>query len=109
VILVVGLAVHQAILMIDAALQRRRAETVNRQLHRLTPLRTLRAAVDRSGMIVLVTLASLASLLPLAVGEKTDTLFGAIALATAGGTLAGTLAAMVILPALLVRKVRRSA
>ncbi|MBK7834790.1 MAG: efflux RND transporter permease subunit [Gemmatimonadetes bacterium] len=109
VILVVGLAVHQAILMIDAALQRRRAGTVNRQLHRLTPLRTLRAAVDRSGMIVLVTLASLASLLPLAVGEKTDTLFGAIALATAGGTLAGTLAAMVILPALLVRKVRRSA
>ena len=34
---------------------------------------------------------------------------GAIALATAGGTLAGTLAAMVILPALLVRKVRRPA
>jgi len=108
VILVVGLAVHQAILLIDAALVRRRAGTVNRQLHRLTPLRTLRASVDRAGMIVLVTLASLASLLPLAIGEKTDSLFGAIALATAGGTLAGTLAAMVILPAMLVRKVARA-
>lgn len=105
VILVVGLAVHQAILMIDAALERRRHGTVNRQLHRLTPLRTVRASVDRAGMIVLVTLASLASLLPLAIGERTDTLFGAIALATAGGTLAGTLAAMVILPALVVRRV----
>ncbi len=106
VILVVGLAVHQAILMIDAALQRRRAGTVNRQLHRMTALRTVRASLDRAGMIVLVTLASLASLLPLAIGEKTDTLFGAIALATAGGTLAGTLAAMLILPALIVRRVR---
>lgn len=108
VILVVGLAVHQAILMIDAAVQRRRAGTVNRQLHRMTALRTVRASLDRAGMIVLVTLASLASLLPLAIGEKTDTLFGAIALATAGGTLAGTLAAMVVLPALVVRRgVRR--
>ena len=108
VILVVGLAVHQAILMIDAAVQRRRAGTVNRQLHHMTALRTVRASLDRAGMIVLVTLASLASLLPLAIGEKTDTLFGAIALATAGGTLAGTLAAMVVLPALVVRRgVRR--
>ncbi|MCC6772381.1 MAG: efflux RND transporter permease subunit [Gemmatimonadaceae bacterium] len=107
VILVVGLAVHQAILLIDAALERRRRGTVRRQLHRLTPLRTLRASVDRAGMIVLVTLASLASLLPLAIGEKSDTLFGAIALATAGGTLAGTLAAMVVLPALVVRGARR--
>jgi len=106
VILVVGLAVHQAILMIDAALQRRRAGTVDRQLHRMTALRTVRASLDRAGMIVLVTLASLASLLPLAIGEKTDTLFGAIALATAGGTLAGTLAAMLILPALIVRRLR---
>lgn len=104
VILVVGLAVHQAILMIDAAVQRRRAGTANRQLHRMTALRTVRASLDRAGMIVLVTLASLASLLPLAIGEKTDTLFGAIALATAGGTLAGTLAAMVVLPALVVRR-----
>ncbi len=108
VILVVGLAVHQAILMIDAALQRRRHGAQNRQLHRLTPLRTVRAAVDRAGMIVLVTLASLASLLPLAIGEKTDTLFGAIALATAGGTLAGTVAAMLILPALVARRTPRA-
>lgn len=107
VILVVGLAVHQAILLIDAALQRRRQGASHRQLHCLTPLRTVRAAVDRAGMIVLVTLASLASLIPLAIGEKVDTLFGAIALATAGGTLAGTLAAMVILPALAVRRARR--
>ena len=107
VILVVGLAVHQAILMIDAALLRRRHGSRDRQLHRLTPLRTLRASIDRAGMIVLVTLASLASLLPLAIGEKTDTLFGAIALATAGGTLAGTVAAMFILPALLVRRAER--
>jgi HAE1 family hydrophobic/amphiphilic exporter-1 len=107
VILVVGLAVHQAILMIDAAVQRRREGTVNRQLQRMTALRTVRASLDRAGMIVLVTLASLASLLPLAIGEKTDTLFGAIALATAGGTLAGTLAAMVVLPALVVRRGRR--
>ena len=32
-----------------------------------------------------------ASLIPLSVGTGTDTLFGAIALATAGGTIAGTL------------------
>mgnify|MGYP001194473554 FL=1 len=108
VILVVGLAVHQAILLIDAALQRRRQGAAHRQLHRLTPLRAVRAAVDRAGMIVLVTLASLASLVPLAIGEKVDTLFGAIALATAGGTLAGTLAAMVILPALAVRRAPRA-
>jgi len=109
VILVVGLAVHQAILLIDAALARRRvgSDGLERRLHRLTPLRTLRASLDRSGMIVLVTLASLASLLPLAIGERTDSLFGAIALATAGGTLAGTVAAMVILPALMVRRTRR--
>lgn len=106
VILVVGLAVHQAILMIDAALARRRRGAERGRLHRLTPLRTVRAAIDRAGMIVLVTLASLASLLPLAIGEKTDTLFGAIALATAGGTLAGTLAAMFVLPALVVRRSR---
>ena len=92
--------------MIDAALARRRRGAERGTLHRLTPLRTVRAAIDRAGMIVLVTLASLASLLPLAIGEKTDTLFGAIALATAGGTLAGTLAAMLVLPALVVRRSR---
>jgi multidrug efflux pump subunit AcrB len=113
VILVVGLAVHQAILLVDAALQRRRQvgreESRDRILHRLTPLRTVRAAVDRAGMIVLVTLASLASLIPLAVGLDPNSLFGAIALATAGGTLAGTLGAMVVLPVVLVRAARKSA
>ena len=52
-------------------------------------------------MIVLVTLVTLASLLPLALRTDLDSLFGAIALATVGGTLAGTLGALVIVPALL--------
>ena len=65
------------------------------------------AARDRVGMIVQVTFATLASLLPLAVGTATDTLFGAIALATAGGMLAGTLGAMFVLPAMLVRRPSR--
>jgi multidrug efflux pump subunit AcrB len=60
----------------------------------------LRAAVDRSGMVVMATLTSLASLIPLAVGVSTTSLFGAIALATAGGTVAGTLGAMYVVPAL---------
>ena len=59
------------------------------------------AAEDRSGMIVLVTLTTIASLIPLAVGTESDSLFGAIALATTGGTVAGTIGAMFILPALL--------
>ncbi|MEO7963663.1 MAG: efflux RND transporter permease subunit, partial [Gemmatimonadaceae bacterium] len=104
VIVVVGLAVHQAILVVDAALARRRAAVSGRRLRRLTPLLTVRAVTDRAGMVVLVTLASLASLLPLAVGLKTDTLFGAIALATTGGTVAGTVGAMLVLPAMLVRR-----
>jgi len=65
------------------------------------PGAVLRAALDRSGMIVMVTLTTLASLVPLAVGTSTTTLFGAIALATAGGTVAGTVGAMLVLPALL--------
>jgi hypothetical protein len=36
----------------------------------------------------------LASLIPLAVGTKADELFGSIALATVGGTIAGTLGAL---------------
>ena len=51
--------------------------------------------------------STLASLLPLAVGTATDTLFGAIVLATAGGMLAGTLGAMFVLPAMLVRRPSR--
>ena len=55
-------------------------------------------------MIVLVTLASLASLLPLAIGTRTTTLFGAIALANAGGMIAGTLGALLVLPVVCVRR-----
>jgi HAE1 family hydrophobic/amphiphilic exporter-1 len=95
VILVVGLAVNQAILLVDAALERRARDG------RLPPGRVLHAALDRSGMIVMVTLTTIASLVPLAVGTDSNSLFGAIALATAGGTVAGTVGAMFILPALL--------
>jgi len=98
VILVVGHGVNQAILVIDAALERRRRG------ERLTPLHTIAAARDRAGMIILVTLASLASLLPLAIGTRTTTLFGAIALANAGGMISGTLGALLILPVIFVRR-----
>ena len=55
----------------------------------------------------MVTLTTIASLVPLAVGTDSDSLFGAIALATAGGTVAGTIGAMLVLPALLAgRRVR---
>ncbi|MGQ0641320.1 MAG: efflux RND transporter permease subunit [Gemmatimonadaceae bacterium] len=103
VILVVGHGVNQAILVVDAALERRRAGL------RLTPIHTIAAARDRAGMILLVTLASLASLLPLAVGTRTTTLFGAIALANAGGMVAGTLGALLVLPVVFVRKQRSRA
>ncbi len=94
VILVVGLAVHQAILLVDAALEKRRSA-------RLTVDDILAAASDRAGMIILVTLTTLASLIPLAVGTRADSLFGSIALATAGGTVAGTIGALWIVPAYL--------
>jgi HAE1 family hydrophobic/amphiphilic exporter-1 len=97
VILVVGLAVNQSILLVDAALERRRKSATGT----LRGAHVYRAALDRSGMIMMVTLTTIASLVPLAVGTSATTLFGAIALATAGGTLAGTLGAMLILPALL--------
>jgi HAE1 family hydrophobic/amphiphilic exporter-1 len=108
VILVIGLAVSHSVLLVDAALERRRraahahgvAEREAYSLRKLTGAEVLRAALDRSGMIVLVTLTTLASLVPLAWGSSTTTLFGAIALATAGGTVAGTLGAMFVLPAL---------
>lgn len=95
-ILVVGLAVNHSILLIDAALAARR-----RGGNRITAAEALHAATDRVTMIVLVTLTALASLVPMAVGKKPDSLFGAIALATAGGTIAGTLGVMFLLPAML--------
>ncbi|MFN8883249.1 efflux RND transporter permease subunit [Gemmatimonas sp.] len=95
VILVVGLAVNQAILLVDAALEaRRRTGTVGAAA-------VMRAALDRAGMIVVVTLAALASLAPLSLGTDADSLFGGIALATAGGTVAGTLGVLVLMPAVL--------
>ncbi len=103
VILVVGLAVNQSILLVDAALERRRKSS-----GRLSAAQVYRAALDRSGMIVMVTLTTIASLIPLAVGTSANTLFGAIALATAGGTVAGTVGATLILPALLARLRRRA-
>jgi multidrug efflux pump subunit AcrB len=106
VILVVGLAVNQAILLIDAALERRRAHRDAMRSRSLGAGEVVRAAVSRSGVIVLVTVTSLASLVPLAAGNGLDNLFGAIALATAGGTVFGTLGAMVVMPAILVGKTR---
>ena len=134
VILVVGLAVHQAILLVHGALLRRnRTAPLPRQGEgsgeglvslggavlsensltprpplpvgrggALTASQVLAAARDRSGMIVLITATTMASLIPLAVGDATDTLFGSIALATAGGTIFGTIGAMWVLPLMLV-------
>lgn len=104
VILVVGLAVNQAILLVDAALEKRRAAAEGR----LTGADVLRSALDRSGMIVMVTLTTIASLVPLAIFTEARSLFGAIALATAGGTVAGTIGAMFVLPAMLAGRRRRA-
>lgn len=106
VILVVGLAVNQAILVVDSALPRRRANQL-RGIRGLGPRQARRAGLDRVGMVLLATMTSLASLLPLAIGVKTTTLFGAIALATAGGTLAGTLGALFVVPAMMTGRRRR--
>lgn len=106
VILVVGLAVNQSILLVDAALERRRSNQQASRPAALSRRQALACALDRSGMIVLVTLTSLASLIPLAVGVDSTSLFGAIALATAGGTIAGTLGAMLVVPAIVVRSAR---
>ncbi len=108
VILVIGVAINQAILLVDEALVRRRAtpDGVDRPL---TASQVVRAARRRSGMITVVTGAALASLLPLATGADGATLFGAIALATAGGTVAGTVAALLVVPALLVGRRRAPA
>lgn len=49
----------------------------------------------------MVTLVTMASLIPLAVGTDPDSLFGSIALATAGGTVAGTVGALFLMPVVL--------
>jgi HAE1 family hydrophobic/amphiphilic exporter-1 len=106
VILVVGLAVNQSILVVDSALPRRRANQA-RGIRGLGPRQARRAGLDRVGMVLLATMTSLASLLPLAIGVKTSTLFGSIALATAGGTLAGTFGALFVVPAMITGRRRR--
>jgi multidrug efflux pump subunit AcrB len=113
VILVIGLAVSHSVLLVDAALERRRkfagagagAEAYTSR--GLSGAEVLRASLDRSGMIVLVTLTTMASLIPLAYGTSSTTLFGAIALATAGGTIAGTVGAMLVLPAMVMGRKQR--
>jgi HAE1 family hydrophobic/amphiphilic exporter-1 len=107
VILVIGLAVHQAILVTDAGLHRRRARASRAGKIGLGRSEALRSALDRAGMVILITLTSMASLIPLAVGTSTQDIFGAIALATAGGTIFGTLGAMFIVPALMVGRQKR--
>lgn len=101
VILVIGIAVHQAILFTDAALQARRRHAAAGVRKSLDAGSVLRASLDRSGMILIVTIAALASLLPLSIGTPTNSMFGAIALATAGGTLAGTIGTMFVMPAMI--------
>jgi HAE1 family hydrophobic/amphiphilic exporter-1 len=106
-ILVIGLAVNQTILLVDAALHRRRARMGERRDEkRLTPRDVIGAANDRAGMILLVTLVTMASLIPLAVGTDPDSLFGSIALATAGGTVAGTVGALFVMPIVLLGRGR---
>ena len=73
----------------------------------LTKEDAVHAAGDRAGMITLVTLTTLASLIPLAVGTDPDSLFGSIALATSGGTVAGTIGALWVVPALMVGRRKR--
>jgi HAE1 family hydrophobic/amphiphilic exporter-1 len=107
VILVVGLAVHQGILLIDAALEHRRSNQARFGAGGLRVRDAFRAAMDRAGMITIVTLSTLASLLPLALNTRANDMFGGIALATAGGTVAGTLGAMLVMPALVAIGLRR--
>ena len=70
VILVVGLAVHQGILLIDAALEHRRENLRRFGSAGLRVRDAFRAAMDRAGMITIVTLSTLASLLPLAINTR---------------------------------------
>ncbi len=102
VILVVGLAVNHAILLVDAALAHRRSRQERGLDHRLDAGLVMRSALDRAAMILFITLASLASLAPLSIGTDAGSLFGAIALATAGGTVAALCGALFVLPVMLV-------
>ncbi len=97
VILVVGLAVNHAILLIDGAMPSRL------RLGHVTPSAIFRATLDRTEMIVLVTLTTIASLIPMSYGtDPRRDLFAAIAIATAGGVLASALGGMYLFAPLLV-------
>jgi multidrug efflux pump subunit AcrB len=107
VILVVGLAVHQGILLIDAGMLHRRSNQSRFGSGMVRVRDAFRAALDRAGMITIVTFSTLASLLPLALNTRTTDMFGGIALATVGGTIAGTLGAMLVMPPLMALLSRR--
>ena len=69
-----------------------------------TAMDIIHATRDRGGMIMIVTLSTMASLVPMAWGSASDTMFGAIALATAGGMIAGTIAALWLIPPWLISR-----
>lgn len=98
VVLVIGLSVHQSVLMVDAllAVARRPSPPAGRQWTGAV----VRAALRRSGMVAGVSLVTLASLVPMAVGEGADALSRLIALATAGGTVGGWAFALLGVPLL---------
>lgn len=102
VVLVVGLSVHQSVLMVDAllGLARRAAPPVGRAW----TAAAVRAALRRSGMVTGVTGVTLASLVPMAIGDGADALSRLIALSTAGGTVGGWGFAMVGVPLLMHRR-----
>jgi multidrug efflux pump subunit AcrB len=101
VVLVVGLAVNQVILVVDGALARRRHNMRRSGRAFVTVADSFHAALDRAGPVLLITLTTLASVIPMATNTKLTDLFGSIALATAGGTVAGTIGALYITPAVM--------
>jgi hypothetical protein len=116
-ILVIGLAVNQTILLVDAALERRRADgqtggradgrTGGRSGRRRIGAReVISSANDRAGMIVLVTLVTLASLFPLAIGTDPTACSASISAGHARGTVLGTVGALWVVPALPSREQR---
>jgi HAE1 family hydrophobic/amphiphilic exporter-1 len=104
VVLVVGLSVHQSVLMVDALLGLARRH--DSPTGRAWTTAAVRAALRRSGMVTGVTVVTLASLIPMAVGDGADALSRWIALATAGGTVGGWGFALVGVPLLLNRRRR---
>ena len=102
VILVIGLAVNQAILLVDGVLER---EEGGRGGPAPSSSRLPRSGRDDHPGDA----DHLASPLPLAVGAGADDLFGSIALALVGGAVACTIGALLLLPSILVRRSRPSA